>query len=159
MMSNPIPLKVLLSLKEASDIVDEALRLAREHDMQPMTVMVMDAGGHQIALKREDGSGIIRVQVACAKAYGALGMGKSSRDLGDHVADRPLFSNSLSMISGGRFATVPGGVLICDDAGLVIGAVGVTGDSSSRDEFTAIGGIKAAGLRSSPDREAVNWDE
>ena len=149
-MANPIPLKVLLSLNQASNIVDEALRLAREHAMQPMTVMVLDTGGHQVALKREDGSGIIRVQVACAKAYGALGMGKSSRDLGDHVADRPLFSNSLSMISGGRFATVPGGVLICDDAGFVIGAVGVTGDTSSRDEFAAIGGIQAAGLRIIP---------
>jgi uncharacterized protein GlcG (DUF336 family) len=158
-MANPIPLKVLLNLNQASTIVDEALRLAREHAMQPMTVMVLDTGGHQVALKREDGSGIIRVQVACAKAYGALGMGKSSRDLGDHVADRPLFSNSLSMISGGRFATVPGGVLICDDAGFVIGAVGVTGDTSSRDEFAAIGGIQAAGLRSSPDRAAVNWNE
>ena len=110
-MAKPIPIKVLLGLKEASIIVDEALSLAREHDMQPMTIMVLDAGGHQIAMKREDGSGIIRVEVARAKAYGALGMGKSSRDLGDHVADRPLFGNSLSMISAGRFATVPGGVL------------------------------------------------
>ena len=153
-MAKPIPIKVLLGLKEASIIVDEALSLAREHDMQPMTIMVLDAGGHQIAMKREDGSGIIRVEVARA-----LGMGKSSRDLGDHVADRPLFGNSLSMISGGRFATVPGGVLICDDAGLIIGAVGVTGDTSLRDEFAAIGGIKAAGLWSSPEQAAVNWNK
>ena len=158
-MAKPIPIKVLLGLKEASIIVDEALSLAREHDMQPMTIMVLDAGGHQIAMKREDGSGIIRVEVARAKAYGALGMGNSRRDLGDHVADRPLFGNSLSMISGGRFATVPGGVLICDDAGLIIGAVGVTGDTSLRDEFAAIGGIKAAGLWSSPDQAAVNWNK
>ena len=72
-MANPIPLKVLLSLKDANVIVDEALRIARENNMQPMTIVVLDTGGHQIALKREDGSGIIRVQVACAKAYGALG--------------------------------------------------------------------------------------
>ncbi|MBH97315.1 MAG: GlcG protein [Rhodospirillaceae bacterium] len=157
-MANPIPLKVLLSLKDANVIVDEALRIARENNMQPMTIVVLDTGGHQIALKREDGSGIIRVQVACAKAYGALGMGKSSRDLGDHVSDRPLFGNSLSVISGGRFATVPGGVLILDDADLVIGAVGVTGDTSARDEYAAIGGIRAAGLKSSPGQAAPDWN-
>ena len=149
-MAKPISLKVLLSLEQASAIVDETLRLARENDLQSLTVVVLDAGGHQIALKREDGSGIIRVQVACATAYGALGMGKSSRDLGEHVADRPLFGNSLSVISGGRFATVPGGVLICDSDGLVIGAVGVTGDTSARDEFVAIGGVRSVGLISSP---------
>ena len=157
-MAKPIPLKVLLSLEQAGAIVDEALHLARENDLQPLTVVVLDAGGHQIALKREDGCGIIRVQIACAKAYGALGMGKSSRDLGDHVADRPLFGNALSVISGGRFATVPGGVLICDADGLVIGAVGVTGDTSARDEFTAIGGIKSAGLSSSPPEPAPDWN-
>lgn len=157
-MANPIPLKVSLGLEQASAIVDEALRLAREHDLQPLTVVVLDAGGHQIALKREDGCGIIRVQIACAKAYGALGMGKSSRDLGDHVADRPLFANSLSVISGGRFATVPGGVLVCDDDGHVIGSVGVTGDTSAADEFTAIGGIKAAGLQCSPPEPAADWN-
>lgn len=157
-MAKPIPIKVLLGLEQASVIVDEALRLARKHDFLPLTVVVLDAGGHHIALKREDGAGIIRVQVACAKAYGALGMGKSSRDLGDHVADRPLFGNSLSVISGGRFATVPGGVLVCDADGSVIGAVGVTGDTSARDEFAAIGGIKAAGLSSSPPEPAPDWD-
>ena len=157
-MAAPIPLSVLLSLRQADAIIDEALRLAREHGMQPMTVVVLDTGGHQIALKREDGAGIIRVQVACAKAYGALGMGKSSRDLGEHVADRPLFGNALSVISGGRFATVPGGVLICNEEGQVIGAVGVTGDTSARDEYLAISGIKAAGLRSSPPEAASDWD-
>ena len=157
-MAKPIPLRVSLNLEQASVIVDETLRLAREHDLLPMTVVVLDTGGHQIALKREDGCGIIRVQIACAKAYGALGMGKSSRDLGDHVADRPLFGNSLSVISGGRFATVPGGVLVLDADGLVIGAVGVTGDTSARDEFTAIGGIEAAGLNSSPAEPAPDWN-
>ncbi len=157
-MAKPLPLKVSLSLEQASAMVDEALRLAREYDLQPLTVVVLDAGGHQIALKREDGCGIIRVEVACAKAYGSLGMGKSSRDLGEHVADRPLFGNSLSMISGGRFATVPGGVLVLDSDGAVIGAVGVTGDKSARDEFAAIGGIKSAGLVSDPAEPAPNWN-
>ena len=157
-MSKPIPLNVPLSLQQASAIVDEALRLAREHNLLPLTVVVLDAGGHQIALKREDGSGIIRVQVASAKAYGALGMGKSSRDLGDHVADRPLFGNSLSVISGGRFATVPGGVLVLDNEGRVIGAVGISGDTSARDEFCAIGGIRSADLDCSPAAPAPDWN-
>jgi len=157
-MAKPIPLQALLSLEQASVIVDAALEAARQHDLLPLTVVVLDLGGHQIALKREDGCGIIRVQVACAKAYGALGMGKSSRDLGEHVADRPIFGNSLSAISGGRFATVPGGVLICDAEGLVIGAVGVTGDTSARDEFAAISGVRAAGLNSSPSAPAPDWN-
>ena len=157
-MAKPTPLKVTLSLAQADAIVDEALRLARKHGLQPLTVAVLDAGGHQIVLKREDGCGIIRVQVATAKAYGALGMGISSRELGAHVADRPVFGNSLSVISGGRFATVPGGVLIRDGEGRVIGAVGITGDKSAADEFAAIGGIRSAGLVSDPPEPAADWD-
>ena len=157
-MAKPTPLKVTLSLAQADAIVDEALRLARKHGLQPLTVAVLDAGGHQIVLKREDGCGIIRVQVATAKAYGALGMGISSRELGEHVADRPVFGNSLSVISGGRFATVPGGVLVRDGEGRVIGAVGITGDKSAADEFAAIGGIRSAGLVSDPPEPAADWD-
>ena len=156
-MAKPTPLKVLLGLAQADAIADEALRLARQHDLQPLTIAVLDAGGHQVVLKREDGCGIIRVQVATAKAYGALGMGISSRELGEHVADRPVFGNSLSVISGGRFATVPGGVLIRDADGNVIGAVGVTGDKSPADEFVAIGGIRSVGLVSDPPEPAAEW--
>ena len=157
-MAKPKPLTVTLSLAQADAIADEALRLAREHSLQPLTVAVLDAGGHQVVLKREDGCGIIRVQVACAKAYGALGMGISSRELGEHVAERPIFGNSLSAISGGRFATVPGGVLIRNRGGSVIGAVGITGDKSAADEFAAIGGIKSVGLHSDPPEPAPGWN-
>ena len=89
MPSTLSPLTVALRLEQASVIIDEALRLARQHDMAPLTAAVLDAGGHQLALKREDGSGIIRVQVAIAKAYGALGMGVSSRVIGERLAARP----------------------------------------------------------------------
>ena len=157
-MAKPKPLKVVLGLAQADAIVDEALRLARKHDLQPLTVTVLDAGGHQIVLKREDGCGIIRAQVARAKAYGALGMGISSRELGEHVADRPLFGNSLSVISGGRFATVPGGVLVRDGDGNVIGAVGITGDKSAADEFAAIRGIRSVGLFPDPPEPAPDWN-
>ena len=157
-MAKPTPLKVSLSLAQADAIVDEALRLAREHELQPLTVVVLDAGGHQIVAKREDGCGIMRVQVATAKAYGALGMGISSRELGEHVTGRELFGSSLSVISGGRFATVPGGVLIRDDDGNVIGAVGITGDVSAADEFAAIGGIRSVGLVSDPAEPSADWN-
>ena len=156
-MAKPTPLKVAITLSQADAIADEALRLARQHDMQPLTVVVLDAGGHQIVAKREDGCGIMRVQVATAKAYGALGMGISSRELGEHVAGRELFGSSLSVISGGRFATVPGGVLVRDADGSVIGAVGITGDKSPADEFAAIGGIRSVGLASDPAEPASGW--
>ena len=152
------PLQVALSLEQASAIIDEALRLAREHDMLPLTVAVLDAGGHQVALKREDGSGIIRVQVAVAKAYGALGMGVSSRVIGERLATRPVFATALTVISDGSFVSVPGGVLICDAAGTAIGAVGISGETSQRDEFAAIGGIKAAGFRPEPAEPLPDWD-
>ena len=157
-MAKPTPLKVTLSLAQADAIVDEALRLARKHELLPLTVVVLDAGGHQIVAKREDGCGIMRVQVATAKAYGALGMGISSRELGEHVTDREIFGNSLSAISGGRFATVPGGVLIRDAGGNVIGAVGITGDVSAADEFAAIGGIRSVGLVSDPEEPEAEWN-
>ena len=156
-MAKPTPLKVAITLSQADAIADEALRLARQHDLQPLTVVVLDAGGHQIVAKREDGCGIMRVQVATAKAYGALGMGISSRELGEHVSGRELFGASLSMISGGRFATVPGGVLVRDADGSVIGAVGITGDKSPADEFAAIGGIRSVGLASDPAEPASGW--
>ena len=157
-MAKPTPLKVALTLAQADAIADEALRLARQHNLQPLTVVVLDAGGHQIVAKREDGCGIMRVRVATAKAYGALGMGISSRELGEHVTGRELFGNSLSAISGGRFATVPGGVLVRDADGNVIGAVGITGDKSEADEFTAIGGIRSVGLASDPAEPAEGWN-
>ena len=156
-MAKPTPLKVTITLSQADAIADEALQLARQHDLQPLTVVVLDAGGHQIVAKREDGCGIMRVQVATAKAYGALGMGISSRELGEHVAGRELFGSSLSVISGGRFATVPGGVLVRDADGSVIGAVGITGDKSPADEFAAIGGIRSVGLESDPAEPASGW--
>ena len=141
------PLHVVLNLAQASTIIDEALRLAREHEMLPLTVAVLDTGGHQIALKREDGCGIIRVQVAVAKAYGALGVERSSRALEIGLASRPAFQNALAAVAEGRLVPAPGGVLVCIDGGeTIIGAVGVSGDTSDKDEDCALAGIKAAGL-------------
>lgn len=150
-------LKVTLPLEKASTIVDAALTAARANELEPLTVVVLDAGGHEIALKREDGSGIIRVEIARAKAYGALGMGLSSRGIGERLGKRPIFATSLTVISDGRLAVAAGGVLIKDDAGDVIGAVGISGDTSEKDEFAAIQGIEAAGLTSEPREPDSGW--
>ena len=135
-----------VTLEQADRIVAAALTAGRENGMMPLTVAVLDTGGHPVALKREDGSGILRPQIACGKAWGAIGMGKSSRALAGMAEERPAFMNALMAASGGRLVPVPGGVLIRDAAGALIGSVGVTGDTSDNDEVAAVAGIEAAGL-------------
>jgi len=115
-----------LTLAEADTIIDAALAKGRDLELGKLSVVVLDDGGHQIAMKREDGSEFMRPLIANAKAWGALGMGQSSRTLRDRLAERPHFIASLAAASGGRFIAVPGGVLIRDD-GDIIGAVGATG--------------------------------
>ena len=157
-MANTVDtLKVALPLEKASIIVDATLAAAREHDLEPLTVAVLDSGGHIVALKREDGSGIIRVEIARAKAYGAIGMGLSSRGIGERLGKRPIFATSLTVISDGGLCVAPGGVLIKDSTGDVIGAVGISGDTSEKDEFAAIKGIEAAGLTPVPAEPDPNW--
>lgn len=150
-------LTVPLPLSEASAIVDHALRIGQENGMLALTVAVLDAGGTLIAFKREDGSGIMRGDIATGKAWGALGMGISSRTIRDRLQDRPAFQAALSSVSQGRFVPVPGGVLICDADDTVIGAVGISGDASDKDEYAAIEAVKAVGLRSHPEAPADNW--
>jgi uncharacterized protein GlcG (DUF336 family) len=146
-----------LTLEQASRIVDTALARGREHTMMPLTVAVLDAGGHLVALKREDRSGILRPQIAIGKAWGALGMGISSRTIRDRLTERPTFLAALAAASDGRVVPVPGGVLIRAAGGDVLGAVGISGDTSERDEYCAIEGVKAAGLTPDPAEPAPNW--
>ncbi len=137
-----------ITLAQASTIVEAALAKARELDLAPMTVVVLDAGGHMVALKREDGSGILRVEVAAGKAWGGLGLGSGSRMLADRVASGAAgaaFVNAIASASGGRVVPVPGGVLVRQGEE-VMGAVGVSGDLSDKDEACATAGIAAAGL-------------
>ena len=150
-------LKTILALKDAETIVDVAIGVGRSHDMLPLTVIVLDVGGHTVVMKREDGSGIMRCDVATAKAWGALGMGVPTRLLGDRLADRPAFQGALAAVSGGRFVAVPGGVLIRDLGNSVIGAVGISGDSSDRDEYCAIKAIEASGFTPDPLAPAPDW--
>ncbi len=150
-------IKPTLPLQHGATIVDEALRLGRQEAMHPLTVVVLDAGGRIVAVKSEDGSGILRFGIALGKAWGALGMGISSRLIRDRLGKRPAFQNALAAASEGKLIPVPGGVLIEDEAGFTIGAVGISGDTSEKDEYCAINAIKAAGLTSEPADVDPNW--
>ena len=134
-----------LTLAHAATIVDTALARGREGSFQPLSVAVLDAGGHLVAFKREDRSGIIRFEIAFGKAYGALGMGFGSRELAVRAAGNPAFIGALAVASGGRMVPAPSGVLILS-GGEVIGAVGISGDNSDNDETCALAGIAAAGF-------------
>lgn len=135
-----------LVLRKASRIVDEALKKGRELNLSPLTVAVLDAGGHLVAFKREDKSGILRPDIAIGKAWGALGMGYGTREIAERAKAMPIFVTALTTISEGRFVPVAGGVLIKNARDDVLGAVGVTGDTSDNDEACAVAGIAAAGL-------------
>jgi uncharacterized protein GlcG (DUF336 family) len=137
---------VSVSLDQARAIADAALAAGRAQGFQPLTVAVLDPGGHLVALAREDGSGILRPQIATGKAWGALGMGFGTRELAARAERMPSFVASLSAVSDGRIVPVPGGVLIRDPAGAVLGAVGISGDTSDNDETCAVTAIQATGL-------------
>ncbi len=145
-----------LPLEKANIIITEALRLGRAANLLPLTVVVLDAGGKMVAMQCEDGSGVIRFDVAFGKAYGALGMGISSRLIRDRLSERPTFQSALATASDGRLIPVPGGVLI-EEAGVTIGAVGISGDTSDKDEYCAIAAIKAAGYASEPSDPNPDW--
>jgi uncharacterized protein GlcG (DUF336 family) len=139
-----------ITLTQASTIVEAALAYGRAKNFEPLTVVVLDAGGHVVAVKREDGSGILRFEIAFGKAWGGLGFGLGSRSLATRATKTPAFVNAVASVSEGRMVPVPGGVLIRDAAGAVIGAVGISGDISDNDEAAAIAGIEAAGLKADP---------
>lgn len=136
-----------LSLEIADEIVNATLSKGRELGTQPLTVAILDRGGHPIVLKRADDSGILRVDIAIGKAWGCLGMGYSSRALGARAQQNPLFFSAISAASSGKTFPVAGGVLIRESGGgAVLAAIGVSGDTSDRDEECAVFGIETNGL-------------
>ncbi len=139
-----------LTLEQASIIVDAALGKGAELGFKPLAVVVLDDGGNMKAMKRQDGAGPFRPQIALGKAWGAVGMGAPSRFIEKLAQERPYFVNSLAAASGGRLVPVAGGVLIRDANGVIMGSVGVSGDTSDNDETCAIAGIKAANLTPEP---------
>jgi uncharacterized protein GlcG (DUF336 family) len=115
-----------------------------------MTIAVLDSGGDLVAFKREDGTGVRRYDVVIGKAFGALVMNRSSRDIGKIAERNPAFIQSLAIATEGRLIPTPGGVLIKDKAGQIVGAVGSSGDDADADEACAIEAIKAAGFVPEP---------
>lgn len=139
-----------LKLEAAQTIVSAALKEARAKNMKPMGVVVLDARGALKAAAIEDKSALKRAEIAHGKAYGSLAMGIGSRAVEARAKERPHFLTGLQHIVGGTLIAVPGGALIKDKDGNVIGAVGVSGDTSDNDEIAALAGIKAAGFTGDP---------
>jgi len=157
MVDRLVPIASSLSLEQALAISNKALALRKVNDILPLAVVVLDAGANLVSFQREDGCGPLRFDIALGKAWGALGMGISSRQIRDRTANRAAFQNAVAAASQGRFVPVPGGVLILNDTGEAIGAVGISGDASDRDEYCAIEAVKAVGLRAEPAEPAEEW--
>ncbi|MFB7496450.1 heme-binding protein [Streptomyces sp. NPDC056161] len=135
-----------LKFAQASGIVDAALGKARELELEPVAVVVLDDGGHVFVAKHEDNTGLLRMDIAHAKAWGTLGMGRGGARLADAAAKNPVFFSALASISNGRIATSRGGVLIRTAEGEIIGAVGISGAHAKQDEECAVHGIEQAGF-------------
>ncbi len=147
-------LAVQLTLEQAQTMIAGALQTGRSQSLAPLAVVVLDAGGHLVAMGREDGAGALRFDIAYGKAYGALGIGIGSRTIGTRNQGRDAFLAAAAAAADGRFIPVAGGVLVLDANRRVIGAVGVSGDTSDADEACALAGITAAGFAGGIDSNA-----
>ena len=136
-----------ITLDQANRIIAGALQKGAELKLKPLSVAVLDPGGHVIAFQRQDGASTMRFQISSGKAAGALALGISSRKIGEMAAERPSFIASLGLLAQGGLIPAAGGVIVLGDKGEVLGAVGVTGDTSDNDEACALSGIAAAGLK------------
>ena len=134
-----------LHLETANTIVTAALQKAHDMNAAPLAVAVLDETGQLQSFQREDETSLMRADVAIGKAWGALGMGRSSRVLGSVAAERPHFVQALTAVAQGKLVPVPGGVLIRDGAQSIIGAVGISGDTSDIDEECAVPALKRPG--------------
>jgi uncharacterized protein GlcG (DUF336 family) len=135
-----------ISLDQANTIIAAAFATGKEKGFKPLSVVVVDAGGHAIAFQRQDGASSMRLEIATGKAAGALAIGVSSRKIAEMVAERPIFVAALAEIAPKGLIPAAGGVIVKGADGFAIGAVGVTGDTSDNDEIAALAGIAAAGL-------------
>ncbi len=135
-----------LTLKIATQLASQAITAGRTISAAPLTIAVLDSGGHLIALQREDGASLLRPHIAIGKAWGAIALGKGSRLLALDAQQRPAFIAALNSLGQGCVVPAPGGVLIRDQAGGVLGAIGISGDTSDIDEQCAITAIEGVGL-------------
>lgn len=138
-----------LTLDQANQILAQAVKKAREQGYKPMAIVVLDEAGHVRALQREDGASMFRVDIATGKAWAAVGMGVSSRTLGERAKGNPNFFVSLAATAHGKFLPQTGAVVINDASGQILGAVGASGGTGDEDELICIAGVEAVGLRHS----------
>lgn len=134
----------MLNLDTARQIIRDALDHGRTLELKPLSVIVLDPGGFPIAFEREDGASNLRFKMAHAKANGALCLGMGSRSIFNRALEQPFFTNAISVMADGAVLPVPGGVLVLDGDGNIVGAVGITGDTSDNDEACAIHAIEKA---------------
>ena len=139
-----------LTLAVAQKLLADTLAYCREHNFNPMSVVVLDADSSIRAAASEDGTTFMRWRVAYGKAYGAVAFGMPSRRLNAMAAERPHFVNALNGLADGNIVPVPGGVMIRDANKKIIGAIGVSGDTSDNDEAAAVSAINIAGFVADP---------
>lgn len=139
------------SLDIAKEIIAAARSYASRHALKPLVIVVLDSGGHLVAAEREDGTSIKRYEIAFGKAHGALALGMGSRALMARAEQQPYFVSAATSAIGGLLVPVPGGVLIRDAEGAIVGAVGISGDTSDNDEAAAVAGIEAVTLTAQTD--------
>jgi uncharacterized protein GlcG (DUF336 family) len=142
---------VSIGLETAKTITAGVRAAGKDHGLKPLTVVVLDAGGHILTVEREDGSSNNRFEIAFGKAYGALALGMGSRSLMARAEQQAYFITSAAAAIGGKLIPVPGGVLVKDATGTVVGCVGVSGDTSDHDELAAVAGIESVSLVAQPD--------
>lgn len=135
-----------ISLRRARTIIRKTLEKGRELELKPLSVVVLDAGGHVQAFEREDGASPGRFGIAHGKAYGAVMLGMAGTAQMQRAETQAYFMAAVNGVYGGQVVPVPGGVLVRDARGRTVGAVGVTGDTSDNDAIAALAGIEATGL-------------
>jgi uncharacterized protein GlcG (DUF336 family) len=145
----------MITLVQATLIADKALEHGKGMGLPPLTVAVLDAGASLVSLKRQDGSSLLRPEIAQAKAWGTLAMGIGSRALAHRASIAPAFVSAVNTLAAGRIIPVPGGVLIRNSEKAIIGAVGITGAHSDQDELCAVAGIQAAGFVADTGESAI----
>lgn len=135
-----------INLRRARQIIKGTLAKGREMELKPLSVVVLDAGGHVKAFEREDGASAGRFAIAHGKAYGAVMLGMAGKAQMARADQQAYFMDAMNGLFGGQVVPVPGGILVRDDKGNLLGAVGITGDTSDNDAEAGLAGIEAARL-------------
>lgn len=135
-----------LSLRKARTIIRKTIEKGKEMELKPLSVVVLDEGGHVKAFERSDGAAPGRFAIAHGKAYGAVMLGMSGSAQKARAEEQAYFMQAVNGVYGGQVVPVPGGLLIKDSRDRIVGAVGVTGDTSDNDAIAGLAGVEAAGL-------------